>query len=220
MIEGHPGYGKTTLARNIARDWGTKKDYMQEFKVVIFICCRDLEGRSLDQYVQESFPKIENFGEGVKLKNWKNNYKEMLFILDGLDECKDVDIATINKLLECHDYLGSSILATTRPLTEDTGIKRNLFTKTVSIKGFNQHQIERIIDEHFIDRKGLGDMMKETLFSGNNAYKHLLSCPLLCQLFCFLFAKDQKFPEKVTGVYYRLIQWLIRYKSVAFKTLN
>ena len=24
MVEGHPGYGKTTLARNIALDWGMK----------------------------------------------------------------------------------------------------------------------------------------------------------------------------------------------------
>ena len=56
----------------------------------------------------------------------------------------------------------------------------------------------------------MGERMKEKLFEGNQVYQQLVSCPLLCQLFCFLFDKDERFPEKVTEVYYRLIQCLIR----------
>ena len=109
-------------------------------------------------------------------------------------------------------YTGASILATTRPLTDDTGINFGQFTKTVSIKGFNREQIERIIDEHFKGHQDprMGERMKEKLFEGNQVYQQLVSCPLLCQLFCFLFDKDERFPEKVTEVYYRLIQCLIR----------
>ena len=210
LIEGHPGYGKTTLARNIAKDWGAKKDYMQEFKLVIFICCRDLKGRTLKEYVAKTFPKLENSEKSVDLEDWHGQRKGILFILDGLDECNNEDVMTINDLLTAKYFSGASILATTRPLTEDTGINRGQFTKTVSIKGFNQEQIERIIDEHFKGRLGLGEKMKQTLFSGNKAFQQLVSCPLLCQLFCFIFEKDEKFPQKVTGVYFRLIQWLIR----------
>ena len=47
-------------------------------------------------------------------------------------------------------------------------------------------------------------------FLGNDAYQQLISCPLLCQLFCFLYSIDGTFPEKVTEVYYRLIECLIR----------
>ena len=83
------------------------------------------------------------------------------------------------------------------------------------IKGFNQEQIERIIDHHFKDRQGMGDRMKRELFSGLQVYKELVTCPLLCQLFCLLFDKDEKFPVRVTDVYWRLIVYLVRFVFTA-----
>ena len=212
LVEGHPGYGKTTLAKNIAVDWGNKADYMKEFKLVVFISCRDLKGRSLEQYVADTFPKHEDGHQCVLLKEWYNRPKEILFILDGLDECNNTeDSRTINELLQNKIYTGSHILATTRPLDDlQTLIFVTHFTTMVSIKGFNREQIERIIDEHFKDRQGVGERMKEKLFDGNRAYQQLVSCPLLCQLFCLLWRQDERFPEKVTEVYYNLIHRLIR----------
>ena len=211
LVEGHPGYGKTTLARNIAVDWGMKADYVKEFKLVIFICCRDLQGRSLKHFVSETYPSVsETNSARPNLTDWNYRESEILFILDGLDECKEADCEEINKLLQGNIYTGASILATTRPLTNDTMINYGQFTTKVCIKGFNRVQIERIIDEHFKNRQGVGERMKEKLFSGNQAYQQLVSCPLLCQLFCFLFEEDKKFPEKVTEVYEELIHQLIR----------
>ena len=147
----------------------------------------------------------------IKLKDWSDIRKDMLFILDGLDECSPDDAKEINKLLEGNSlYFSASILATTRPLTEDSHIKQGQFTKSVSIKGFNQEQIEGIIDHHFKDRQGMGERMKRELFSGLQVYKELVTCPLLCQLFCLLFDKDEKFPVRVTDVYWRLIVYLVR----------
>ena len=152
----------------------------------------------------------------IKLNEWSHIRKDILFILDGLDECSPDDAKEINKLLEgkCL-YPTASILATTRPLTEDSSIKQGQFTKSVSIKGFNQDQIERIIDHHFKDRQGMGDRMKRELLSGLQVYKDLVTCPLLCQLFCLLFDKDEKFPVRVTDVYWRLIVYLVRFVFTA-----
>ena len=100
LVEGHPGYGKTTLARNIAVDWGMKADYVKEFKLVIFICCRDLKGRSFEDYVAETFPKLGKEEASVDLLQWHKHKKNLLFILDGLDECNPTDSITINKLLQ------------------------------------------------------------------------------------------------------------------------
>ena len=210
LVEGSPGYGKTTLARNIAVDWGRKADYVNKFKLVVFVYCRDLNGRTLEKYVAETFPMVENGDKPVNLKDWFTIKQKILFILDGLDECSPADAQTINKLLTGNIYTGSSILATTRPLGEDTMINHGQFSKNVSIKGFNNDQIERLIDHHFKDREGMGDLLKQKLFGGNQAYQQLVTCPLLCQLFCLLFDKDEQIPEKVTDVYYRLIQCLIR----------
>ena len=213
LVEGHPGYGKTTLAKNIAVDWGNKADYTNnEFKLVVFISCRDLKGRTIEQYVADTFPKHEDGHQCVLLKEWYYRWKDILFILDGLDECSNTeDSKTINELLQNKIYTGSHILATTRPLDDlQTLIHVHHFTTMVSIKGFNRAQIERIIDEHFKDRQGVGERMKEKLFDGNRAYQQLVSCPLLCQLFCLLWRQDERFPEKVTEVYYNLIHRLIR----------
>eukprot|EP00092_Neocalanus_flemingeri_P004160 GFUD01004475.1.p1 GENE.GFUD01004475.1~~GFUD01004475.1.p1 ORF type:complete len:1342 (+),score=251.43 GFUD01004475.1:273-4298(+) len=210
LVEGSPGYGKTTLARNIAVDWGRKADYVDKFKLVVFIYCRDLKGRTLEKYVAETFPMVENADKRVNLKDWFKVKQTILFILDGLDECSPADAQTINGLLNGNVYPGASILATTRPLGEDTMINHSQFSKNVAIKGFNRDQIERLIDHYFKDREGMGDLLKQKLFGGNQAYQQLVTCPLLCQLFCLLFDKDEQIPEKVTDVYYRLIQCLIR----------
>ena len=158
----------------------------------------------------ETYPALDQGNKKINLKDWSDIRKDILFILDGLDECSPQDAREINSLLEGHKYPTASILATTRPLTEDTSIKHGQFTKSVCIKGFNQDQIERIIDYHFKDREGMADRMKRELFTGLQVYQDLVTCPLLCQLFCLLFDKDEKFPEKVTDVYYRLIGYLVR----------
>ena len=95
-MEGSPGYGKTTLARNIAVDWGLKADYMNEFKLVIFIYCRDLKGKTIESYVEETFPAMDKGNKKIKLKDWSDIRKDILFILDGLDECSPDDAKEIS----------------------------------------------------------------------------------------------------------------------------
>ena len=170
-----------------------------------------MKGHTIETYVEETYPALDQGNKKINLESWTDIRKDILFILDGLDECSPEDVTEINKLLEGNGkYPSASILATTRPLTEDTNIKLGQFTSSVCIKGFNQDQIEGIIDHHFKDRQGMGDRMKRELFSGLQVYRDLVTCPLLCQLFCLLFDKDEKFPEKVTDVYYRLISLIVR----------
>ena len=102
------------------------------------------------------------------------------------------------------------MLATSRPINSNQSkIHLNKFTKVVAIKGFNRERIERLVGDHFKNRKGLAEQLLQLLFS-HQAYQSLVTCPLLCQLFCFIFGQDEKLSEKVTEVYYRLIQNLIR----------
>ena len=209
------------MARNIAAAWGRRADYVQEFHLVVFICCRELKGKSLDEYVKET-TQLDDGAVYIDLKDWHRRKKNILFILDGLDECNNSeDSKEINNLLSSKNYGGSSILATTRPLlSDDTLITLRQFTKRVSIKGFNRDQIEMIIDNYFEERAGMSDKMKSKLFdSGNEAYLQLISCPLLCQLFCYLFDNDETFPEKATGVYLKLIECLIRLVNQISKSL-
>lgn len=43
LIEGKPGYGKTTLALKIASDWAAKMDYMNKYQLVFLIHLRDFQ---------------------------------------------------------------------------------------------------------------------------------------------------------------------------------
>ena len=211
-MEGNPGYGKTTLARKIAADWGLKADYVAHFKLLVFIYCRDLQGRSLEQYVAATFPLLSVPGQGevqVDLNCWAEYRQHMLFVLDGLDECGKEDVATINDLLGGRKFNGASILATSRPLNSSSSVQVFKFSKIVAIKGFNKDNIDMMIEDYFKNRKGMAEKLKRVLFT-HQAYQNLVTCPLLCQLFCFIFGQDEELSEKVTDVYYRLIQNLIR----------
>ena len=214
LVEGNPGYGKTTLARKIAADWGHKADYIAHFKLLVFIYCRDLRGRSLEDYVASTFPPLPVPGakeEAVSLAAWAVDHRQkMLFVLDGLDECSQADTGVINNLLGGRKFNGSSILATSRPLDMgSTSIHLHKFSKTVAIKGFNRERIEELVKDYFKNRKGMADKLVKVLFS-SQAYQSLVTCPLLCQLFCYIFGQDEQLSEKVTDVYYRLILNLIR----------
>ncbi len=45
LIEGNPGYGKTTLTLKMASDWAAKKIYIDKFHLVFLIPLRDFQVR-------------------------------------------------------------------------------------------------------------------------------------------------------------------------------
>ena len=188
------------------------------------------------------FEKVEK-EEKVDLMKWAEHRHKMLFVLDGLDECNQVDVEVINNKLarviisstliiistskrnnhRHHDdgqvinkllgglcFSGAQVLATSRPLSSSrSAIHVHKFTKVVAIKGFNRERIQHLVEDHFKNRKGLADRLLHLLFE-HQAYQSLVACPLLCKLFCYIFGQDEELSEKVTEVYYRLIQNLIR----------
>lgn len=45
LIEGNPGYGKTTLTLKMASDWAARKEYIDKFHLVFLIPLRDFHVR-------------------------------------------------------------------------------------------------------------------------------------------------------------------------------
>ena len=193
-----------------------------------------MKGKSLQQYVSVYLPKLSNGQPAINLNDWDkwiNN--NVLFILDGLDECKEEDSQEINLLLNSINYtgkckisllhsnikspiklkhvlLGASIIGTTRPRTNGSKIDFHQFTRCYFINGLNHSQIEKIIDTYFEEERGMAEEMKNKLFS-NKAFMNLVACPLLCKIFCKIMQNNGTFPEKETGVYFRLVECLIRW---------
>ena len=83
---------------------------MSHFDLVVFVYCRDLRGRTIQDYVEETYPpfmQVRHYDsnvddcnidwvakvgavEKVDLTKWAEHRHKMLFVLDGLDECSQV----------------------------------------------------------------------------------------------------------------------------------
>ena len=100
LIEGNPGYGKTTLTLKMASDWAASKDYIDKFQLVFLIPLRDFQGDLQSYIFREFFPQHEDQGRDDWWHYVKENQEKILFILDGLDELPPEHRIPIDMLLK------------------------------------------------------------------------------------------------------------------------
>uniref|UniRef100_T1IVX3 NACHT domain-containing protein n=1 Tax=Strigamia maritima TaxID=126957 RepID=T1IVX3_STRMM len=98
LIEGQPGFGKTTMATKLAYDWARNEKYMNHFKLVFFMPLRELHQQSIARAIEE----IGNYcgyqdSDIVQIVN--EHMRDTLFILDGLDEVPLEDRHEVIKIL-------------------------------------------------------------------------------------------------------------------------
>ena len=91
LIEGAPGIGKSLLLKEIAYRWG-KKQVLQKFKLVLFVCLRDpaVQQMSLINDLLQSFCKRDRrsvqIASGCSDYLLENNGEDLALLLDGYDE--------------------------------------------------------------------------------------------------------------------------------------
>uniref|UniRef100_T1JAQ9 NACHT domain-containing protein n=1 Tax=Strigamia maritima TaxID=126957 RepID=T1JAQ9_STRMM len=114
LIEGQPGYGKTTLATKIVNDWANSRKYIKHFKLAFLIPLRELRQRSIN----EVFTAIANhcgFSNISRVSNIiQENLSNTLLIIDGLDELSTVERMPILKLLYKQTYAAMTVIVTSR----------------------------------------------------------------------------------------------------------
>lgn len=99
LIEGNPGYGKTTLTLKLASDWAARKEHIDKFHLVFLIPLRDFTGDLQSYIFREFFPQHEDEGRDDWWHYVKEHQEKVLFILDGLDELPPEHRVPIDKLL-------------------------------------------------------------------------------------------------------------------------
>nr|XP_054753518.1 uncharacterized protein LOC129259242 [Lytechinus pictus] len=85
LVEGEGGVGKTTLCSKIVWDWIHGAGY-QNFKLVLLVLLRDLEGKTLGEIIKSYLPD-DNMVTAMQLNKYVfSHQRDVFLVLDGLDE--------------------------------------------------------------------------------------------------------------------------------------
>uniref|UniRef100_T1IZ32 NACHT domain-containing protein n=1 Tax=Strigamia maritima TaxID=126957 RepID=T1IZ32_STRMM len=109
LIEGQPGFGKTTLAIKLTHDWASNKN--SNFEFAFLIPLKELQRQSLTDAIQQIGKRCdcEDAMEIVK-----QHAKSVLLILDGLDEVLQEDRSETMKIVYKQSFSDVTVVVTSR----------------------------------------------------------------------------------------------------------
>ena len=223
LVEGSPGIGKTTLCLKLANDWanGGMPRNFPSFKLVFLLKCRDMEEEIVEDVVEEIFEQLlpEDLEEKTKeaLVNFLkdlNNQKQILIILDGLDELPQKSEDRVNKVLGRRKWSFCYVLATTR---QEKGIYTRgkfKFDICLAIEGFSEDHSFEYIRKHFKNigagYSSKGDKLIKEI-KRNPPLRQLQSNPLNLLLLCVVYEDhDGSLLSSITDLYQTIVRCLLR----------
>ena len=218
LVEGSPGIGKTTFCLKLAHDWanGAMPRNFPSFKLVFLLKCRDIIKDVVEEIFEQLLP--EDLEEKIikALSNFLkklNNQKQILIILDGLDELREKADDRVNKVLGRKKLAFCYVLATTR---QEKGIftrEQFKFGICLAIKGFSEENSFDYIRKHFrsIGTKdsSKGERLIEEI-KRNPLLRHLQRNPLNLLLLCVVYEDyEGSLPSSMTELYRTIVTCLL-----------
>ena len=224
LVEGSPGIGKTTFCLKLAHDWanGAMPRNFPTFKLVFLLKCRDMKGGILKDIdlMEDIFEQLlpEDLKEKTKksLVNFVedlNNQKQILIILDGLDELPDRSEDRVNKVLGRKKLSFCYVLATTR---QEKGIyarEQFKFDICLAIEGFSEENSIEYIRKHFrsigTKHSYKGERLIEEI-TRNRLLRDFQRNPLNLLLLCVVYEDYEGIlPSSVTELYRIIVRCLL-----------
>ena len=219
LVEGSPGIGKSTFCLKLAHDWanGERSRNFSIFKLVFLLKCRDMKGDIVEDIFEQLLP--EDLKEKTKevLVNFLedyNNQKQILIILDGLDELPEKLEDRVNKVLGRKKLSLCYVLATTR---QEKGIhtrEQFQFDTCLAIEGFSKEDSFEYIRKHFRNigtgHSSKGERLIEEI-KQNPLLGDLQSNPLSLLLLCVVYEDHVgSLPSSITDLYQTIVRCLLR----------
>ena len=218
-VEGSPGIGKTTFCLKRAHDWanGAMPRNFPSFKLVFLLKCRDMKGDIVEDIFEQLLPKDHKEKNKEALVSFLedfNNQKQILIILDGLDELPQKLEDHVNKVLRRKMLPFCYVLATTRPEKGIETRKKLRFDMHLAIKGFSEDDSFEYIRKHFKNlgtgHSSKGERLIEEI-KQNRSLRDLRSNPLNLLLLCVVYEDHEgSLPSTITDLYQTIVRCLLR----------
>ena len=150
LIEGHPGFGKTTIVKTICIQWA-EGNLLTSDKLVLLLMLRDPKVQKISNE-QELIQHFTNYSTTELRKELiKNHGADVTLIIDGFDELSTElrDESFFRDLIEKESLPCAKVVVTSRPSA--SGCLHEIVDKRIEILGFeqsskNQYVIEALQD--------------------------------------------------------------------------
>ena len=226
LIEGEPGIGKSTLAKELTLRWaGQTDELLNNYKILILIQLR-----------HEIYQKAENIEDllidvnktEVMLSINETKGAGVLWILDGFDELphqlRSRSTSIFIQLIKGNILSESTVIVTSRhAATEPLLIFLEDDSKHIVLGGFGSNEILEYASKYFKNEAVVSEF--QSFYSGNTVIESMLYNPMNCFIMCtvfndFILTKNKKYPITMTGIYNYYVRALLKRHLIDTKKIN
>lgn len=196
ILEGEPGYGKSTLSLQLVYDWCNciSESPLRKVDIVIFLRLRQLGGvssiyRAIKQFILPKDSEIFETDIEAVLKNCSS----VAVVLDGFDEYPiqaDTRASDIKNIIEGDMFQTSSILLTTRLSCLPPKYAPN--TKRMKLMGFDDSSRDMYISKAVAKNDFNGGNEIRQLLKENPVLTDLCQVPLFFVMFAHMTYERQE----------------------------
>ncbi|KAJ8050847.1 NLR family CARD domain-containing protein 4 [Holothuria leucospilota] len=226
LLEGDPGYGKTTITLQIAYDWCNRKPDLKDIEILLLIRLRQLSGVNSIYKAIKYFllPKDSALTE-TDIENILRCTGSAIIILDGFDEYpnqEDNSNSHINDIIERNMFQNFKVITTTRSYCLPKHYVAN--TCRIKLTGFDDFAREKYINKTaiYISKK-YKDEIKRRLYA-NPVIKDICQVPLFFVMFTHMVYKDETSVgvKSITGFFKCVIACIYSHmkKKLSDKNVN
>ncbi|KAJ8047411.1 NLR family CARD domain-containing protein 4 [Holothuria leucospilota] len=201
IIEGEPGYGKSTITLQMAYDWCQKVNdpYLKHLDVLILLRLRQLgEVASIYRAIKQFLLPIESELSEKDIKDILLNCAPVMIVLDGYDEYPDSDKNTnFTQIIARKMFQKMKVVLTTR--SSYLPSKYPALTKRLKLSGFGDSAREKYIQKAVVRGDiNAADKIKQQL-KQNPIIGDLCQVPLIFVMFAHMCHESKHF-QKFTSV--------------------
>ncbi|KAJ8051008.1 Protein NLRC5 [Holothuria leucospilota] len=211
ILEGEPGYGKSTVALKFAYDWCNPKptSSLQDVEILILLRLRQLGGvpsiyKAIKRFI---LPRDSTIKES-DIESILRNSERVVVILDGFDEYPDQDSTTITdvrNIIARSMFQEFEVITTTR--SSCLPKQYPPLTKQIRLTGFDDNAHRDYIRKAVVGNDEDGVRRIEKYLHDNPILSDLCQVPLLFVLFAHMTYENEQFRKlnSVTSFFRHMI---------------